>query len=628
MTVSQFFKQVKIQNMSRLDNIASYFNEKDRKKNQERAKLNLDGLPEMTREEIRLSCLENDGYETPELNEKLYLHFKGYRKIQCLEAYTGCKALWLESNGIDTICGLDCLTNLRCLYLAKNLISKIQGLENLQHLNSIDLSNNRITIVENLSYCSNLQTLNLSRNALKDIESIEHLTQCPALQTLDLTNNMLEGDLLSFLLRMPSLLSLSINGNPVTQSPGFRKKMIVALPKLGYLDRPIDEQERFFANAFAAGGAEGESLARKEWQEAQKNKRVNEMEVFRKWQKEECEKRAALRDKGHQTSSLHFTEEQLERRQIELDAAVTEEKQMLEIGVSKIAQKYWSGGGQRDLDQVVQELIDSKNVTDGDESGTKVEEIEQSVEDTSVEASGRGGEASARCARFAEGEISGNTYTGVLVGPEDVQVAMCSEESGDEEEDGGESGARDASQSLDNLSGSQVADSEPLSPTVVPRLRETELPGRGQPTATEPYYWTEAMDLALAEYVRKYMFDFEQVAVKMCELGNNSLAKMDLSVDDCRIRWSQLDAKQWADISLADSIAPVNYKIFVQPEQLGQGHGAQPSFQALSSIASGRTPSYLKVPLSFPCVSDFPEDGSDVEDASTEETGVRFDHLD
>ena len=27
------------------------------------------GLPEMTVDEIRLSCLENDGYDTPELNE-------------------------------------------------------------------------------------------------------------------------------------------------------------------------------------------------------------------------------------------------------------------------------------------------------------------------------------------------------------------------------------------------------------------------------------------------------------------------------------------------------------------------------------------------------------------------------
>jgi len=32
------------------------------------------GLPEMTADEIRLSCLENDGYDTPELNEVSFIH--------------------------------------------------------------------------------------------------------------------------------------------------------------------------------------------------------------------------------------------------------------------------------------------------------------------------------------------------------------------------------------------------------------------------------------------------------------------------------------------------------------------------------------------------------------------------
>mmetsp|Transcript_26683 Transcript_26683/g.38161 ORF Transcript_26683/g.38161 Transcript_26683/m.38161 type:complete len:108 (-) Transcript_26683:311-634(-) len=40
-------------------------------------------------------------------------------------------------------------------------------------------------------------------------------------------------------------------------------------------------------------------------------------------------------------------------------------------------------------------------------------------------------------------------------------------------------------------------------------------------------------------------------------------------------------------------------------------HRAQPSFQALASIAAGAKPTYLTVPTSFPCVQDIAEDDVD-----------------
>jgi hypothetical protein len=61
------------------------------------------GLPEMTPQALLEACKEHDGYETPELNDTLYLHFKGFRRIENLHPYTGLKSLWLESNGLTQV---------------------------------------------------------------------------------------------------------------------------------------------------------------------------------------------------------------------------------------------------------------------------------------------------------------------------------------------------------------------------------------------------------------------------------------------------------------------------------------------------------------------------------------------
>jgi dynein assembly factor 1 len=63
----------------------------------------LKGLPEMTPAALLAASKEHDGYETPDLNETLYLHFKGFRAIKNLEPYSNLKSLWLESNGITEV---------------------------------------------------------------------------------------------------------------------------------------------------------------------------------------------------------------------------------------------------------------------------------------------------------------------------------------------------------------------------------------------------------------------------------------------------------------------------------------------------------------------------------------------
>ena len=86
---------------------------------------------EITPKLLKEYCKKDGLYSTPHLNDKLYLHYKGFREIKHLEGYTGLKVLWLEGNGLGQISGLEAQTEMRTLYLQENLIEKI---ENLGHM--------------------------------------------------------------------------------------------------------------------------------------------------------------------------------------------------------------------------------------------------------------------------------------------------------------------------------------------------------------------------------------------------------------------------------------------------------------------------------------------------------------
>lgn len=69
----------------------------------------------MSKATLQALCKEHKLYKTPELNDKLYLNFKGFSRIENLEGYTCLKALFLEGNALETLEGLPSLPELKCL---------------------------------------------------------------------------------------------------------------------------------------------------------------------------------------------------------------------------------------------------------------------------------------------------------------------------------------------------------------------------------------------------------------------------------------------------------------------------------------------------------------------------------
>jgi dynein assembly factor 1 len=224
-------------------------------------------MAEMTKPMLRKLCKDNGLYTTPSINDKLYLHYKGFKAIQNLEEYTGLKALWLEGNGLFKIEGLDTLKDLRTLYLHENIIEKIGNLDNQTELDNINLSKNFIRRVENLSHMTKLTSLNLANNQISTYEGIAHVLEIPTLQTIDLQHNKIEDpNIIDIFAQLPDLRVLYLMGNPaVKHIRNYRKTVISRCKQLKYLDdRPVFDDERRRTDAWAAvmeaGGTAEEAL--------------------------------------------------------------------------------------------------------------------------------------------------------------------------------------------------------------------------------------------------------------------------------------------------------------------------------------------------------------------------------
>jgi dynein assembly factor 1 len=241
-----------------------------------------DGVP-ITKKAIKASVKKHSLYNTPDLNDVLYLHYQGFTRIQKLDKYVNLKALWLNNNAITKIEGLSELRNLTCLYLQSNLIDCISGLENLTKLDTLALSHNFISRIEGIENCPVLTSVELDHNKFRTPEALSGLLAAPAIKLLNLNDNIIESEeFLEVIKGLTQLRVLRMTGNPVTrQMKNYRRRIVLAFEDLRFLDdAPVDEDERRCTLAWSRGGREEEKAEREKIKAEKENLRAENARKF------------------------------------------------------------------------------------------------------------------------------------------------------------------------------------------------------------------------------------------------------------------------------------------------------------------------------------------------------------
>ena len=337
---------------------------------------------EMTPKVLKGICRSLDLYQTPELNDKLYLHYKGFSAISNLEPYTGLRVLYLEGNGLTDLSGLSAQQQLRCLYLQENRIEAIDSLAPLPNLSTLNLNQNFISALPCTPLSTTfplLHTLSLKANRLATVDSLASLAAHPTLAVLDLSHNRFDHPpaptsptptstplldaLLTLLSTLPSLRVLYLSPAPFLQSTSnYRKRVLSQLPQLTYLDdRPVFEEERRLVEGWSRGGVQGEREAKGRMREEEKEKAERQWRFFDDLVSRGKAKRAGEEGEGKEGGEGRGANAQEEKEQLSFGLEGEEVKEPVtgeeEKGGEKREERAQPAGEGVGMDGEVEQLV-------------------------------------------------------------------------------------------------------------------------------------------------------------------------------------------------------------------------------------------------------------------------------
>ena len=140
------------------------------------------------------------------------------------------------------------------------------------NLVNLNLSDNQISVVEGLVTLTKLQNVQLKRNRIggNGLTDLLGLLECPTISALDISDNHIETEDIvpEILVKMTQLAVLYMQNNQFNKKIAhYRKSIISRLPNLKYIDdKPIFEDEKRYAEAWARGGVEEERKERQLYQ--------------------------------------------------------------------------------------------------------------------------------------------------------------------------------------------------------------------------------------------------------------------------------------------------------------------------------------------------------------------------